>query len=80
MIPEIRVILAPKATREKLESETLVMPVLREIKETLELKVKSELETQDLRVIRGNWVSIKKYFLIVWLYNYVIFKIEIRNY
>jgi hypothetical protein len=80
VIPEIRVILAPKATREKLESETLVMPVLREIKETLELKVKSELETQDLRVIRGNWVSIKKYFLIVWLYNYVIFKIEIRNY
>jgi hypothetical protein len=80
VIPEIRVILAPKATREKLESETLVMPVLREIKEILELKVKSELETQDLRVIRGNWVSIKKYFLIVWLYNYVIFKIEIRNY
>jgi hypothetical protein len=80
VIPEIRVILAPKATREKLESETLVMPVLREIKETLELKVKSVLETQDLRVIRGNWVSIKKYFLIVWLYNYVIFKIEIRNY
>ncbi len=80
MIPEIRVILAPKATREKLESDTLVMPVLREIKEILELKVKSELETQDLRVIRGNWVSINKYFLIVWLYNYVIFKIEIRNY
>jgi hypothetical protein len=80
VIPEIRVILAPKATREKLESDTLVMPVLREIKEILELKVKSELETQDLRVIRGNWVSIKKYFLIVWLYNYVIFKIEIRNY
>jgi hypothetical protein len=80
VIPEIRVILAPKATREKLESDTLVMPVLREIKEILELKVKSELETQDLRVIRGNWVSINKYFLIVWLYNYVIFKIEIRNY
>jgi hypothetical protein len=54
------VIVDPKAKREKLALETLVMLDLRETKEMLESKVKSELETLDLRVIRENWVSLAR--------------------
>jgi hypothetical protein len=57
---EIRGTVDPKVRREKLALETLVMLVLRETKEMLESKVKSELEILDLRVIRENWVSLAR--------------------